>query len=756
MTKKLTAFLLTTFLSLSAIACSEAILLSGAPSGASTCWTVVNGWTDLCATAGTGTCNALGTGTQTGTCYTTVSSSTGNDGTCTSATTQAAAEAAPCLTIAKGVSLTRGNKPDWLLLKKGDTWTAEGFGNGMPTGASASAPVLISSYGTGARPILRSNDSSGNILFYGGAAGSLAVVGLEFYNYVADPANAGYDGNAGGRNAISFLAGATFLLFEDTKFSFYRFAFDMQGSTYTDVRIRRNVIVDQYSNNNPIFGNSSGFLLSGYTDVLVEENLFDRNGWNATLITPASVTVTQATPAVVTWTSNKLPTIPTAGNRITFASSDGGILSGTSYYVFSNNGTTFKIIPGISSSGVKTNGSPVITGIASTAGMAAGATERLVTGVGIPFNTTIVSVDSGTQITLSKNATASETSAFSVNPFFAVNNTTGTVTNGSPIITGIDTTAMQVGAGIVAVFGGIPAATTIISIDSATQLTMSANATTSQGGFYVSVTPIAPAVFLNTTGGTGNNTATWSGAVQTAFNHNFYIGTFTDPPIILRKNIIANDSCAAQQRSGGTQDDNLQIGNPIAANFGMPEAQTGVISNNVYTEGIQGLADCGGAGGPALIATYNSHPFDVGTMTYYNNLVFKANPQSAGDWGLQISGSGVNSAINNVICSWGGTPIEDLGSGTVLSGNKYKVSACTTSGWTGGEPTLTDPTVTVGTYNAQISGCGALPAGCTATTAAFLTNARSQSKEAGWNAALAAPAANVYFRAGIGMSAYVP
>lgn len=60
----------------------------------------------------------------------------------------------------------------------------------------------------------------------------------------------------------------------------------------------------------------------------------------------------------------------------------------------------------ITQSGVRTSGSAVVTGLSDTAAMVAG---MPVSGTGIPASTTISSVDSSTQITLSQNATSSGT-----------------------------------------------------------------------------------------------------------------------------------------------------------------------------------------------------------------------------------------------------------------------------------------------------------------------------------------------------------
>lgn len=68
----------------------------------------------------------------------------------------------------------------------------------------------------------------------------------------------------------------------------------------------------------------------------------------------------------------------------------------------------------IQQSGARTNGSPVITGLSDTSNMRAG---MPVSGTGIPSSTTITTVDSGTQITLSQNATSSGTNTIVVAPY---------------------------------------------------------------------------------------------------------------------------------------------------------------------------------------------------------------------------------------------------------------------------------------------------------------------------------------------------
>jgi len=103
-----------------------------------------------------------------------VSNSAGNDN------NNGLSESTPVKTLEKGKSLLRAGFPDWLLLKKGDTWTNEGFG--WPSnGRSAAEPSVISSYGTGARPLLKTNNTPKVLAAWGPSATlNLAVIGLEF------------------------------------------------------------------------------------------------------------------------------------------------------------------------------------------------------------------------------------------------------------------------------------------------------------------------------------------------------------------------------------------------------------------------------------------------------------------------------------------------------------------------------------------------------------------------------------------------
>lgn len=86
--------------------------------------------------------------------------------------------------------------------------------------------------------------------------------------------------------------------------------------------------------------------------------------------------------------------------------------------------TTFSAlfsVMSISTSGTRSNGSPTVTSIPNTSTFKVG---YFVFGTGITSGTTVLTIDSGTQITLSANATSGGSSTFAVSPWLL---NTGTI-----------------------------------------------------------------------------------------------------------------------------------------------------------------------------------------------------------------------------------------------------------------------------------------------------------------------------------------
>ena len=114
-----------------------------------------------------------------------VSSSQGNDA------NSGEDEANPVQSIARGKTLLRDGFPDWLVLRKGDTWY-EGLGQWRKSGRSASEPMVVYSYGaSNTRPLLKTGTNNG--LTTDGSGGSplsmnyLVFKGIHFYAHTRDP-----------------------------------------------------------------------------------------------------------------------------------------------------------------------------------------------------------------------------------------------------------------------------------------------------------------------------------------------------------------------------------------------------------------------------------------------------------------------------------------------------------------------------------------------------------------------------------------
>jgi len=198
----------------------------------------------------------------------------------------------PYQTLAKGASLLRGGYPDWLLLKKGDVWS-ESFGMFYGSGRSATEPMLFSSYGTGARPRLNVASTSEAGIGSNGLNGGdyLAIVGIEFYASDRDPSNtstslpyynaATTDSSLTGIDFVKY-GPLNWLLIEDCKVSFFDTNVSFNGTLETgtnffnNITLRRSVIVDSWG----ATSHSQGLQVTRVVNLLLEENLFDHNGWN--------------------------------------------------------------------------------------------------------------------------------------------------------------------------------------------------------------------------------------------------------------------------------------------------------------------------------------------------------------------------------------------------------------------------------------------------------------------------------------------
>jgi autotransporter passenger strand-loop-strand repeat protein len=220
--------------------------------------------------------------TQNGELIVYVSSSTGNDN--NNGLTPGTAVAS----IAKGESLLKNGVPEELLLKAGDTFVNQTFDYLGDSGQSATAPLVIGSYGTGSAPIVETPDT-GDAIGIGSLGGSgrggdfLVIENIDFYAYQRDPNNPAYAGpTAPDEIGVRLLNPITSVALIGDQFSYYSTNIDIDASSTgasSTVTLYRNVVTDAYSTDQ----HSQGVYIAGIANPVIEQNVFDHNGWNATI-----------------------------------------------------------------------------------------------------------------------------------------------------------------------------------------------------------------------------------------------------------------------------------------------------------------------------------------------------------------------------------------------------------------------------------------------------------------------------------------
>ena len=184
-------------------------------------------------------------------------------------------------TINAALEQSRRGFPDWVLLKRGDTWKQPDAIQ-MRSGRSKSEYSVLTSYGQSQkRPVIKTEKIAALSIWVD--IKFSALTGVKFYAYKRDPGAAefaGFNFDDAKRPSVginSFSAengGIHSILIEDCVFSFYTNNVIHGSSVTRNFAIRRS----QFSNNYGTLGHAQG-LFSSKSSLLLEENLFDHNGW---------------------------------------------------------------------------------------------------------------------------------------------------------------------------------------------------------------------------------------------------------------------------------------------------------------------------------------------------------------------------------------------------------------------------------------------------------------------------------------------
>ena len=184
-------------------------------------------------------------------------------------------------TFSAAMGQARDEHPDWVLLKRGDTWR-EGLGT-LPDGRSPTEPFVVSAYGQASeRPrLLLGRKGTAPPWSFGSRTGrhDVAVVSLELYADTKDPKSPTFStAQKGGSVGISVLTrpnvSARRILIEDCCLRYCGAVVMATGGPVEQIVFRRNLVLGNYSHT----GHSQG-MFANKASMLLEENVFDHNGW---------------------------------------------------------------------------------------------------------------------------------------------------------------------------------------------------------------------------------------------------------------------------------------------------------------------------------------------------------------------------------------------------------------------------------------------------------------------------------------------
>jgi hypothetical protein len=203
-----------------------------------------------------------------------VSSSSGND------SNSGLSESAPKRTLAAGFALLRSGHPDWLLLKSGDTWH-ESFPFWNRSGRSPSERMVVKAYGTGPRPRLMTGTNNG--IHADAGSNPTGIRNLVFADLHL---NAHTNPGTSAVTGILIFNAAQNVLVENCYVENYRV--NMIFQTYvtsirqSNIAVRRCIIVDALATNS---AHAQGIYADGVDGLVMEENVFDMNGWSPSVPT---------------------------------------------------------------------------------------------------------------------------------------------------------------------------------------------------------------------------------------------------------------------------------------------------------------------------------------------------------------------------------------------------------------------------------------------------------------------------------------
>jgi|GEM_PF-4118888 len=189
----------------------------------------------------------------------------------------------PYKTIAEAYGQLREGYPDILLLKRGDIWSGQILGSGKwaRSGRSKRERMVVGAYGQeGPRPKIITHGSVIRVWGLGAdyTLKNVAFTGVHLHAVHKDPNHDLYDPMDDEGAYIRFLQASSDILFEDLHLEYVSWILQFDEVNGKNIAIRRTVTERNYSSPTP-GGHSQGIYTKGVIGLLIEESIFDHNGF---------------------------------------------------------------------------------------------------------------------------------------------------------------------------------------------------------------------------------------------------------------------------------------------------------------------------------------------------------------------------------------------------------------------------------------------------------------------------------------------
>jgi len=185
-------------------------------------------------------------------------------------------------TIAAARSQMRDDKPDWMLLARGEHWEENLT---VIRGRSADERAVYCAYGSGQRPELRTGNSKG---IQNSQMSNVIIASLRFWAHTRDDESGYFTGYSGSQGFNVYTRDDTFIrdvLIEDCVFRSYTSNVISGHGTNNRYPVQRFILRRSHiSQNYSTEAHSQGLYYTGEgptlgAAILLEENFFDHNGW---------------------------------------------------------------------------------------------------------------------------------------------------------------------------------------------------------------------------------------------------------------------------------------------------------------------------------------------------------------------------------------------------------------------------------------------------------------------------------------------